>query len=67
MATITEEPEQAAKSEPLTLSVEQAARLLGVSRGVAYEAARSGQLPTIRLGRRVLVPRAQLLRMLGEA
>jgi excisionase family DNA binding protein len=52
-------------SEPLTVSVEEAGRLLGVSRGVAYEAARSGQLPTIRLGRRILVPRARLLELVG--
>jgi len=45
--------------------VPEAARLLGVSRGVGYEAARSGDLPTIRLGRRLLVPRAALDRMLG--
>jgi len=50
---------------PLTLTVEEAGRLLGVSRGVAYEAARRGQLPTIRLGRRLLVPRPKLERMLG--
>ena len=53
-------------TEPLTVTVEEAGRLLGVSRGVAYEAARSGQLPTIRLGRRILVPRARLLELVGE-
>jgi excisionase family DNA binding protein len=53
-------------NEPLTLSVEQAAKLLGVSRGLAYQAAREGQLPTIKLGRRLLVPRARLLELLGE-
>ena len=52
-------------TRPLTCSVPEAARLLGVSRGVGYEAARSGDLPTIRLGRRLLVPRAALDRMLG--
>lgn len=52
-------------SEPLTMSVEDAARLLGVSRGLAYEAARKGELPTIRLGRRLLVPRARLLELVG--
>jgi excisionase family DNA binding protein len=51
--------------EPLTISVEEAGRMLGVSRGVAYEAARSGQLPTIRLGRRILVPRARLLELVS--
>jgi excisionase family DNA binding protein len=53
-------------SEPLTLSVEDAARLLGISRGLAYEAARRGELPVIRLGRRLLVPRARLLELVGE-
>ena len=48
-----------------TYTVEEAARLLGVSRGVGYEAARRGELPTIRLGRRLLVPKIALERMLG--
>jgi excisionase family DNA binding protein len=54
------------KQLPPTLTVEQAATLLGISRGLAYEAARRGELPTIRLGRRLLVPRAKLLALLGE-
>ena len=48
----------------LTLSVEEAAMALGVSRGTAYEAVRSGQLPTVRLGRRLLVPVEGLLALL---
>jgi excisionase family DNA binding protein len=40
----------------LTISVEQAARHLGIGRGAAYDAARRGELPTIRLGRRLVVP-----------
>jgi len=51
---------------PLVISVEDAAKLLGVSRGLAYGAARRGELPTIRLGRRLLVPRARLLELVGE-
>lgn len=54
-----------ASGSPLTYTIEQAAELLGVSRGLAYEAARRGQLPTIRLGRRLLVPRARLLELVG--
>jgi excisionase family DNA binding protein len=50
----------------LTYTVPEAAELLGVSRGVAYEAANTGELPTVRLGRRLLVPRARLLALLGE-
>ncbi len=48
-----------------TCTVEQAAEILGVGRGTAYEACRLGQLPTLRLGRRVLVPVPRLLAMLG--
>jgi excisionase family DNA binding protein len=47
------------------LTVEEAGRVLRISRNSAYEAARIGQLPTLRIGRRVLVPTAALLRMLG--
>lgn len=40
-----------------TYTVEEAAELLGISRGSAYAAAKRGDIPTIRLHRRVLVPR----------
>jgi excisionase family DNA binding protein len=51
---------------PLTMTVEEAAKAIGCSRGLAYQAARSGELPTVRLGRRLFVPRARLLELLGE-
>jgi excisionase family DNA binding protein len=47
-----------------TCTVEEAAEVLGVSRGVAYEAARDGSLPVLRLGRRMIVPLARLRAML---
>ena len=54
-------------TEPLCISVPAAARMLGVSRNTGYEMARLGQLPIIRCGqRRLLVPRAALLKMLEE-
>lgn len=53
-------------NEALTISVEDAARLLGISRGSAYQAARRGELPVIRLGRRLLIPRAQLYALVGD-
>ena len=46
------------------LTVEQAAKYLSISRGSAYQACRAGEIPTIRIGRRLLVPRAQLEAML---
>ena len=50
---------------PPLLSINQACRLLGVSRGVGYRAAAAGGLPTLRWGRRLYVPTARLLAMLG--
>ena len=43
-------------TERLTVSVEEAGRRLGISRSLAYAAARDGRLPTVRFGRRLLVP-----------
>lgn len=48
----------------LTVSVEEAARILGISRGAAYAHARDGSLPIVRLGKRLLVPRAVLEKLL---
>jgi excisionase family DNA binding protein len=53
--------------EPLTLSVEAAARILGLSRASAYEAVRTGQIPSLRFGKRIVIPRAALNRMLSQA
>ena len=39
----------------LTLTIPQTAELLGISRSRTYEAARIGQIPTIRVGTRILV------------
>ena len=47
-----------------TYQVEEAARILGIGRSAAYEAVRRGDIPSIRIGRRVLVPRAALDRLL---
>jgi excisionase family DNA binding protein len=53
--------------EKLTVNVPEVAKLLGISRATAYALANSGQLPAIRLGRRLLVPRALLEQLLSEA
>jgi excisionase family DNA binding protein len=52
--------------ERLTLTVEEAARSLGVSRAHAYELAARGEIPTLRLGRRILVPKEALVRMMSR-
>jgi len=52
------------RSEP-TISIPEYARLVGVSRASGYTYAREGQVPTIRVGKRVRVPSAHALRQLG--
>ncbi len=47
------------------LDVPSAGAYLGLGRTAAYEAAHRGDLPTIRIGRRVVVPTAKILGMLG--
>lgn len=54
------------QQERLTLTIEQTAALLGIGRQLAYEKARTGEIPTIRLGKRLLVPRAALEKMLED-
>ncbi len=53
--------------EKKTLSIPEAGKALGIGRSAAYEAARTGQLPTIRIGRRLLVPIIALERLLEDA
>jgi len=50
---------------PALLTVEQACRVLGVSRSAGYRAAAAGHMPTIRWGHRIYIPTARLLAMLG--
>ena len=58
--------EESMNEQRLTLTVQEAADLLGISRGLAYEKCRGGEIPSIRIGRRLLVPRVALERMLEE-
>lgn len=44
-----------------------AGRLLGIGRDNAYRAAATGEIPTVRIGKRVLVPVAKLRELLGES
>lgn len=47
------------------MTVEELAKTLGISRGSAYKAIRTGQLKAIRVGNRLLVPRAPVERFLS--
>ena len=52
--------------DALTISVERAGELLGISRAAAYEAVKTGRIPSLRFGRKIVVPRAALERMATE-
>lgn len=54
-------------SEKLVLTVPEAGELLGVSRAHAYLMVKLGQIPIIKLGRRIVVPRVALEKMLENA
>jgi excisionase family DNA binding protein len=57
-------PEQ--QEESLLLNVRDGARLLKVSRSRVYELVHSRQIPSVRLGKRILIPRAKLTRFIEE-
>ena len=47
-----------------TISVEEAAKYLGIGRGAASLAVKNGELPSLRVGSRILMPVAALLETL---
>jgi excisionase family DNA binding protein len=51
----------------LAVSVSEAATMLGISRGLAYELVHRGELPVIQLGRRLVVPIVALERLVAAA
>ena len=50
-----------------TLTIEEMSLTLGIGRNTAYQAVRTGEIPSIRIGRRILVPVAAFEKMLLEA
>jgi excisionase family DNA binding protein len=55
------------RQERLTMTVEEAAVALGISRAFAYEAVTRNEIPHVRIGRRTLVGRTALERMLDAS
>lgn len=54
-------------NERLTYTVEEVASLLGVSRSAAYQAVRTGELPSIRLGQRIIIPKKKIEEMMAKS
>jgi excisionase family DNA binding protein len=50
---------------PEVLTIEQIASYCGVGRSTCYDAARRGELPTVRLGSRLIVPKARFIDFLN--
>ncbi|BAS10407.1 DNA binding domain protein, excisionase family [Arthrobacter sp. Hiyo4] len=54
----------ATETERKTCTVEETARILGIGRSQAYAGIREGSIPSLRVGRRILVPLGRLHEML---
>jgi len=59
-------PRYATIDKRLCITVPEAAEMLGISRNFAYQLVREGKLPSIRFGKRILIPRAALEKILEE-
>ena len=51
--------------EPLALTVREVLRIVPLGRTAVYDAIKRGDIPSVRVGGRVLIPRAALARMFG--
>ena len=49
-----------------TVSLVEAGKYLGIGRSTAYELARQGKLPVLRLGKKLRVPKIALYKMLAD-
>jgi excisionase family DNA binding protein len=61
------EADRRARQSRMTLTVVEAAERLGIGRNQAYEAVKRGEIPAIRIGKRLLVPEAALDRLITGA
>ena len=53
--------------EPLSVSVEVGGKRLGLSRNATYEAIRRGDIPSLRIGKRIMIPTRALDAMVDTA
>jgi excisionase family DNA binding protein len=56
-----------AREAPTVLTVDEVAAILRIGRISAYQAIERGEIPTVRVGRRILVPRAAFEAMLNSS
>jgi excisionase family DNA binding protein len=53
--------------ERLTFTVDECAKKLGIGRQLAYDQVRAGRIPSIKVGRRLLIPRRSLEKLLNSS
>ena len=53
------------QERPATITVDEFAAQLGISRGLAYQAIHDGNVPHVRIGRRIIIPADAVERMLA--
>ena len=53
------------ENDKLTLTVDETAKCLGIGRNSAYEAIARGEIPVVKVGKRLLVPKAALEKLLN--
>ena len=54
-------------SERLTYNVVEASRILGLSKNATYQGVLRNEIPHIKVGKRILIPRIAILKMMSEA
>jgi len=54
-------------NDSLVLTAGETAKILRLSKTTVYDQIRQGSIPSIRMGKRILIPRAALMRKLEEA
>ena len=52
--------------DKLTLSIGECAKVLGIGRNLCYDRVKTGEIPAIKIGRRLLVPRSALEKLLAD-
>jgi excisionase family DNA binding protein len=52
--------------ERLTLSIKETAKILGIGRNLCHDRVKTGEIPVLKIGRRLLVPRAALEKLLAN-
>jgi excisionase family DNA binding protein len=56
-----------AREGPTVLTVDEVAEILRIGRISAYQAVERGEIPSVRVGRRILVPRVAFERMFSAS